>query len=132
MRRARLTVLAVLVALIVGALPAAAVTNDWGNWTFTGHGKSWSGTFFSAHRVTGFVMGTTSLVKNNAVTSLKIGSHTCKISTERGTGYCYSVGIPANKKLKWTATTRHLLSSSDQLVPCIQYNKKFHCRYGNG
>ena len=118
--------------MIVGVLPAAAGGNDWGTWTFSGHGKSWSGTFFDAHIVTGFVMGTKSLVKYNSITSFTMGRRTCKLSTPRGTGYCYYVHIAANKKLKWTVTTRMPLSSSAGLVPCIQFNGKFHCRYGNG
>jgi len=132
MQRKRLIFLAGLAALIVGALPAAAGGNDWGNWTFTGHDKSWNGTFFSAHRVTGVVVGTKSLVKYNSVTSFKIAGKTCKISTERGTGYCYTLYIPPNKTVKWTVTTRKNLASSDQLVTCIKYNGKYHCRYGNG
>ena len=125
-------VLAALAALIVGVLPASAVNNDWGSWTFTGHAKSWSGTFFSAHRVTGVVMGTKSMVKYNSITSFKIGSHVCKLSSTHGTAYCYYISIPPNKKLNWTATTRANVASSAGLVPCIQYTGKFHCRYGNG
>ena len=133
MQRARLAVLTALAALIVGgALPAAAGGNDWGTLTFTGHGRSWSGTFYDAHVVTGVVMGTKSLAKYNSITSFTIGSHTCKISSNHGTAYCYYVNIPANKKLKWTVTTRKNVASSAGLVPCIQYNGKFHCRYGNG
>lgn len=131
MHRTRLVVLAVLAALIVGVLPAASAGNDWGTWTFDGHNKSWSGTFYDAHRVTGVVMGTTSLPKYNGLTYFKIGSHVCDLSSNHGTAYCYTLNIPANKKLKWTATTRKNLNSSDQLVPCIKYGGKFHCRYGN-
>ena len=133
MHKARLVVLTGLVALIVGVLPAAAGVNDWGRWTFTGHGTSWSGTFFDAHRVTGVVIGTKSLVKYNSITSFTIGGHVCKISSSAGTGYCYTLNIAPNKKLNWKATTRRpLLSGSDQLVPCIKYNARYHCRYGNG
>ena len=132
MPRARLLVLAGLAALVIGVLPASSAGNDWGNWTFAGSGKSWSGTFFSGHRVTGVVMGTTSLAKYNGLTSFKIGRHVCKLASNHGTAYCYYISIPANKKLNWTATTRNGLRSSAALVPCIQYNGKFHCRYGNG
>lgn len=131
MHRARLVVLTGLVALIIGLLPASAAVNDWGTWTFTGRWTSWSGTFVDAHRVTGFVVGTKSLVQYNSVTSLTIGGRTCKISTTAGTGYCYYVSIAANKRLNWKVTTRKPLSSSAGLVPCIQWNGKFHCRYGN-
>jgi len=129
---ARLAVLTALAAFLIGVLPAAAVTNDWGTWTFTGQSKSWSGTFFDSHRVTGFVMGTKSLARYNNLTSFKIGSHTCKLSSSHGTAYCYYVSVPANKKLNWPATTRRGLTSSAQLVPCIEYHGSFHCRYGNG
>jgi hypothetical protein len=37
-----------------------------------------------------------------------------------------------NKKLNWKVTTYRPLTSSVQLVPCIEWNNKFHCRYGNG
>jgi len=131
MRHARwLTAVLVLAGAI--ALPATAGGNDWGTWMFSGHGKSWSGTFFDSHRVTGFVMGLTSLVKYNSVTSFTIGGKTCKLGASHGTGYCYYVHIPANKKLNWTLTTRRPAASSAALVPCIMFNGKFHCRYGNG
>jgi hypothetical protein len=131
MHRTRLVVVALFSALIVAAVPASAGTNDWGTWAFTGHDKSWSGTFYDAHRVYGVVMGLKSLVKYNSVTAFKIAGKTCKISTERGTGYCYTLDIPANKKVKWTLTTRKNVASSDGLVPCIKFNGKYHCRYGN-
>ena len=132
MHRTRLVVLTALAALIVGVLPAAAGGNDSGTWTFTGHWKSWSGTFVDAHRVTGVVLGTRSLVKYNSVTSFTIGGHECKLSSTHGTAYCYYLDIPANKTLNWKATTRKPLRSSAGLVPCIQYSGEFHCRYGNG
>ena len=132
MRTPRIAVLVAAGALALGVLPAAAGGNDWGTWKFSGHGKSWSGTFFDAHRVTGFVMGLKSLVQNNSVTAFSIGGKQCKISKQRGTGYCYSVHIAPNKRLNWKVTTRNNVSSSDGLVPCIQFNGKFHCRYGNG
>jgi hypothetical protein len=130
--RARLAVLTGIAALIIGVLPASSAVNDWGTWTFTGHWTSWNGTFYDAHRVTGAVMGTTSLVRNNSITSFTIGGHICKISTSAGTGYCYTLNIAPNTKLKWKVTTRKPLTSSKQLVPCIKYNAKYHCRYGNG
>ena len=130
--RRTLPVLSVLAALMVAVLPASAVTNDWGTWTFMGHGTSWSGTFFDAHRVTGIVMGLKSLPKYNNITYFKIGSHTCKLASNHGTAYCYYLNIPGNKKLNWTLTTRRPVASSDGLVPCIKWNGKFHCRYGNG
>ena len=130
--RARLVILAVLAAFIVAVLPAAAAGNDWGTWTFSGHGTSWSGTFVDAHNVTGVVMGLKSLPRYNGLTYFKIGRHTCKLASNHGDAYCYNINIPANKKLSWSATTRRNVASSEGLVPCIQYNRKFHCRYGNG
>ena len=121
-----------VVVLIVGALPAAAGGNDWGTWTFSGHWKSWSGTFFDTHRVTGVVMGLRALKRYNTVTSFTIAGKTCKVGNSLGTGTCYSVYIPANKKVKWKVTTEKPLTSSDQLVPSIKWNGKYHSRYGNG
>jgi hypothetical protein len=127
----RLLAVALVVAAI-GATTASAAGNDWGTWTFEGHGTEWSGTLVDAHRVQGIVIGTKSLPKYNGVTSLTIGGKKCKISSGAGTGYCYGYHVPANKKLNWTLTTRKPLKSSDQLVPCIEWNTKYHCRYGNG
>lgn len=132
MHRTRLALLAVLAVLIVAVLPASAATNDWGTWTFTGHWTAWSGTEVDSHRIQGVVMGLKSLPVNNHVTSFTFGSHICKTSKSAGTGYCYYLSIPANKKLNWKVTTYKPLTSSDQLVPCIEWNSKFHCRYGNG
>jgi hypothetical protein len=130
--RARLALLVALATLTVAVLPAAAGGNDWGTWTFAGHNTKWSGTFFSAHRITGVVMGLKSIKKYNSVTSFKMGGKTCKISDSHGDAYCYSLHWPPNKKVNWTLTTRKNVASSDGLVPCIQYQGKFHCRYGNG
>lgn len=132
MSRVRLVACVGIVVLMAGALPAAADTNDWGTWAFTGRWKSWSGTFFDAHYVQGVVIGTKSLPRNNGVTSFTLGKKQCKISTSLATGYCYNLHIPPNKKLRWTLTTRKPLTSSAQIGPCIEWNKKFHCRFGNG
>jgi hypothetical protein len=119
-----------LAALVLGALPAAAGSNDWGTWTFGGHWKSWHGTFTDSHKVTGFVIGLRSLKKYNSVTSLEIGGQTCNIGSI-GTGYCYNVDIAANTQLDWRLKTRKPLKSSKLISPCIEYDGKFHCRYGN-
>ena len=132
MKRVRWFLAAALLVGAICALPAAASSNDWGTWTFTGRWKSWSGTFFDAHYVQGVVIGTKSLPRNNGVTSFTLGKTQCKISTSLGTGYCYNLHIPPNKKLRWTLTTRKPLTSSAQIGPCIEWNKKFHCRFGNG
>ncbi|MDX6479891.1 MAG: hypothetical protein QOG85_401 [Gaiellaceae bacterium] len=132
MRRARLAILTALAILIIGVVPAAAGSTDWGTWTFSGHWTSWHGKFVDSHRVTGFVMGTRSLVKYNGITSFSIGGHVCKISSNHGTAYCYYLNIPANQRLDWKVTTRKPLKSAAGLVPCIQYAGAFHCRYGDG
>jgi hypothetical protein len=132
MRRVRLVACLGVVLLIVGALPAAADTNDWGTWAFTGHWKSWSGTFFDAHRVTGVVMGLRALKRYNQVTAFSIAGKTCQVGNSLGTGTCYTLNIPPNKKVKWKLTTDKPLTSSDQIVPAIKWNGKYHSRYGNG
>lgn len=131
MHRVRLLLLAGIAALILGALPAAAGGDDWGTWTISGHATSWSGTFSDSHHVTGFVIGTRSLKKYNSVTSFTIGGMKCNIGSI-GTGYCYSVDIPANTTLHWKLTTRRRVNSSRLISPCIEYAGTFHCRYGNG
>jgi hypothetical protein len=132
MRKARLGVLVVLAALIVGVLPAAAGGNDWGTWTFTGHGTSWSGTVVDAHSIKGVVMGLKSRVMFNRVLSFTLGGKKCKTSKQLGTGYCYHLNVPAHKKLAWKLTTRTRVNGSDKLGPCIEYRGAFHCRFGNG
>ena len=97
MRKARLGVLVGLAALIV-VLPAAAGGNDWGTWTFAGHGTSWSGTVVDAHRITGVVMGLKSRVMFNRVKSFTLGGKRCKTSPQRGTGYCYRLNIPREQE----------------------------------
>lgn len=131
MRRARLLGLACTAALVLAVLPAAAGGNDWGTWTIGGHATSWGGTFIDSHHVTGFVIGLRSLKKYNSVTSFTIGGTKCNIGSI-GTGYCYSVDIPANTKLKWKLTTRRRVNSSRLISPCIKYDGTYHCRYGNG
>jgi len=131
-RRARIGLLVGLAALIVAVLPAAAVGNDWGAWTFTGHGTSWSGTEVDAHRITGVVMGLQTRVEFNSVASFTIAGKKCKTGPQRGTGYCYTLNIRPNKKVTWKLTTRTREPSSNKLVPCIKYQGRYHCRYGNG
>lgn len=128
----RRVVAALLLAAALGALPAAAGGNDWGTWTFAGHGKNWSGTLVDSHHVTGVVFGLRSLVKYNSVTSFTIDGTECKTSKSAGTGYCYTLDIPAGKKVGWTLTTRRNVPHSAGLVPCIRYGPAYHCRYGNG
>lgn len=129
---ARISLLAGLAALVIGVLPAAAGSNDWGTWTITGSSKSWSGTVVDSHRITGVVMGLKSRVKWNRVTSFTLGGKTCKTSPQRGTGYCYFTNIPPNTKLTWSLTTKNRVRGQARLVPCIMYQGSFHCRYGNG
>jgi hypothetical protein len=130
MRKVQFVILIGIAALLVGVLPAAAGSDDWGTWTYAGHWKSWHGTFTDSHHVTGFVVGLRSLKKYNSVTSLTIGGKKCDLGSI-GTGYCYHVNIPPNTKLKWTLTSRKPLRSSKLISPCIEYAKRFHCRYGN-
>ena len=131
MRRAPFVIAALVLAAAV-AFPAAAGGNDWGKWTFTGSGTSWSGTMVDAHRVTGVVMGLKTRVMFNSVKSFTIAGKKCKASTQRGTGYCYVLNIPPNKKVNWKLTTKTRVPSADKLVPCIRYGPAYHCRYGNG
>jgi hypothetical protein len=131
MRRVQLLMALGIAVLALGVLPAAAGGPDWGTWTISGHGTSWSGTFADSHRVTGFVIGTRSLKRYNSVTSFTIGGKKCNIGSI-GTGYCYSVDIAPNTMLHWKLTTRRRVNSSRGISPCIKYDGAFHCRYGNG
>jgi hypothetical protein len=128
----RLVLAVALAAGALGAVPATAGGNDWGTWTFTGALKSWSGTLVDAHRIQGVTIGTRSLPKYNSITSFVIGGKSCPISSSHGDAYCYGYRIPANRKVKWRLTTRMPLTSSTYLVPCIEWNNRYHCRYGNG
>lgn len=130
MHKLRILVLIGIAGLVIGVLPAAAGSGDWGTWTYAGHWKTWHGTFTDSHRVTGFVIGLRSLKRYNSVTSLTIGGKTCDLGSV-GTGYCYSVDIPTNTQLDWKLTTRRPLRSSNLISPCIKYDGSFHCRYGN-
>lgn len=131
MRRARLLLLVGVAALIFGVLPSAADGPDWGTWTIGGHATTWGGAFVDSHHVTGFVIGLRSLKKYNSITSFTIGGQKCNLGSI-GTGYCYSVDIPANTKLKWKITARKRVNFSRLISPCIKYSGDWHCRYGNG
>jgi hypothetical protein len=125
---ARLGRLVGLAALSVAVLPAAAGGNAWGTWTFTGHGTTWSGTLVDAHGITGVLMGVKARVRYNSVTSFTVAGKKCSVGSQLGTGACYHVTIPAQRKVKWKLTLRTRIPTSAKLLPCIKYSGAFHCR----
>ena len=132
MRLARHATLVGLASLILAVLPAAAGGNDWGTWTFAGHGTSWNGTLVDSHRIQGVFMGLRARVKYNSVTSFTVAGKKCQTFPTAGTGACYHLTIPAHKKVNWKLTLRTRIPGSYKLVPCIKYRGTYHCRYGNG
>ncbi|HLX31790.1 MAG TPA: hypothetical protein VKR79_03360 [Gaiellaceae bacterium] len=130
MRGIRLLLLAGFAALAVGVLPAAAGP-EWGTWTHSGGGTTWSGTFSSPQVVTGFVVGRRARPAKNPVVSFTIGGHTCKLSSQLGTGYCYYVSIPKNTQLTWKLQFKKPVRWWTSIAPCIEVSGRFHCRYGD-